>query len=243
MHDSISNQIINGNILFAAVISLIAGLVSFFSPCVLPLIPGYLSYAAGMTDLRAKGRVLIGSLLFVFGFSILFISYGAIFGSLGSHIASNQRKITIALGLVTIIMGIIFIFNQKFYRSFKVEKKVRAGLLGAPVLGIMFGLGWTPCIGPTLGAVQTLALQSSGAIRGAFLSFIYCLGLGIPFILAGLFFDGSKKFRSFFLRHGNYLTLIGGAFLILIGALQVSGAWIHIVNQLRDLISGYTPKI
>jgi cytochrome c-type biogenesis protein len=243
MHSSVANQITSGNIFLASTVALIAGLISFFSPCVLPLVPGYLSYAAGMTDLRSKGRVAIGTLLFVLGFSFLFISYGAAFGSLGAHIATHQRGLTIVLGLLTVIMGIIFIFNQKFYRSFKVERKVKAGLIGAPVLGLLFGLGWTPCIGPTLGAVQSLALQSSGALRGAFLSFIYCLGLGIPFLLVGIFFDRSAKIRRAISRHGNYLTLIGGIFLILIGILQVTGEWIHLVNQLRDLISSYSAPI
>jgi cytochrome c-type biogenesis protein len=243
MHESLVHQVTNGNILLAGIVSFLAGLISFFSPCVLPLVPGYLSYAAGMTDLRSKGRTMIGTLLFVFGFSFLFISYGAAFGSLGAHIINHQRGLTIVLGSLTVVMGVIFIFNQKFYRTFKVERKVKAGLIGAPVLGILFGLGWTPCIGPTLGAVQTLALQSSGAVRGATLSFIYCLGLGIPFILVGLFFDKSKRIRRFISKHGNYLTTFGGLFLIIIGLLQVTGEWTNLVNSFRDLISGFNPVL
>ncbi len=235
--------IFDGNLLVASAIAMIAGLISFASPCVLPLVPGYLSYAAGMTEVRSRGRAALGSLLFVLGFSVLFISYGALFGSIGSTISSNSRVVSVILGLLTIAMGVIFLFNQKFYRSFKPVWKVRAGLAGAPVLGFLFGVGWTPCIGPTLGAVQTLSFQESSALRGAILSVAYCLGLGIPFILVGIFFDKSNRLRRFISRHGNYLTLIGGIFLILIGVLQVTGLWADVMDSLRGLISDFAPVV
>ncbi len=235
--------IFDGNLLVASAIAMIAGLISFASPCVLPLVPGYLSYAAGMTEVRSRGRAALGSLLFVLGFSVLFISYGALFGSIGSTISNNSRVVSVILGLLTIAMGAIFLFNQKFYRSFKPVWKVRAGLAGAPVLGFLFGVGWTPCIGPTLGAVQTLSFQESSALRGAILSVAYCLGLGIPFILVGIFFDKSNRLRRFISRHGNYLTLIGGIFLILIGVLQVTGLWADVMDSLRGLISDFAPVV
>lgn len=227
----------------ALIVAVIAGLISFFSPCVLPLIPGYLAYSAGMTDVKNKARTALGATLFVLGFSVLFISYGALFGSLGSKISTGSRWISIVLGLLTICMGVIFMSNQKFYRTFKPQWKSTAGLLGAPLLGFLFGLGWTPCIGPTLGAVQTLSFQSSSALRGAILSVGYCFGLGVPFILVGLFFDQSAKLRSLIVRNGNILTIFGGVFLIIIGFLQVSGYWIHVVNALRDSLSGFVPVI
>jgi len=243
MFKSFVDVIFDGNLIVAAAVSMVAGLISFASPCVLPLVPGYLSYAAGMTEVRSRGRAALGSVLFVFGFSILFISYGAIFGSIGAKISSNSNIISIILGFLTIAMGVIFLFNQKFYRSFKPVWKVRAGLAGAPILGFLFGVGWTPCIGPTLGAVQTLSFQESSALRGAILSFAYCLGLGIPFILVGIFFDKSNRLRKFISKRGNYLTLIGGIFLILIGILQVTGLWADAMNSLRGFISDFAPVV
>jgi cytochrome c-type biogenesis protein len=243
MFDFFVDIIFDGNLLIACAVAIFAGLISFASPCVLPLVPGYLSYAAGMTEVRSRGRAALGSILFVLGFSALFISYGAIFGSLGSKISSNSNLISVILGLLTIAMGIVFLFNQRFYRSFKPVWKVRAGLIGAPMLGLLFGIGWTPCIGPTLAAVQSLSFQESSALRGAILSFAYCIGLGSPFILVGIFFDKSNRLRKFISRHGNYLTLIGGVFLILIGLLQVTGLWADVMNSLRSWISDFAPVI
>lgn len=243
MRDFIINQIFDGNLLIAMSVASLAGLISFFSPCVIPLVPGYLSYASGMSDTKSRSRVLLGSLLFVSGFTALFISYGLLFGELGSKIAQNSRVISIVLGLLTILMGLVFLLNEKFYRSFKPSWKMRTGLISAPFLGFAFGIGWTPCIGPTLGAVQVLAFESATAQRGAILSAAYCFGLGAPFILMGLFLDKAEPVRKIIAKRGNLITKIGGVLLIVIGILQVTNLWDYLMNTMRDLISGFIPLI
>ena len=243
MRDFIINQIFDGNLLIAMAVASLAGLISFFSPCVIPLVPGYLSYASGMSDTKSRSRVLLGSLLFVSGFTALFISYGLLFGELGSKITQNSRVISVVLGLLTIAMGLVFLLNEKFYRSFKPSWKMRTGLISAPFLGFAFGIGWTPCIGPTLGAVQVLAFESATAQRGAILSAAYCFGLGAPFILMGLFLDKAELVRKMIAKRGNLITKIGGALLIVIGILQVTNLWDYLMNTMRDLISGFIPLI
>ena len=237
------NQIFDANLLVAMLVAGLAGLVSFFSPCVIPLVPGYLSYASGMSNSKNKSKVLLGSILFVSGFTALFISYGLLFGQLGSKIAQNSRTISVALGLLTIALGFIFLFNEKFYRIFKPTWKIRSGLISAPFIGFAFGIGWTPCIGPTLGAVQVLAFESATAQRGAILSAAYCFGLGAPFILMGLFLDKAEPFRKMIAKRGDLITKIGGTLLILIGILQVTNFWDQLMNTLRDLITGFIPLI
>lgn len=243
MRELFINQIFDGNLLVAMCIAALAGIVSFFSPCVIPLVPGYLSYATGMAEVKTRGRVLLGSILFVSGFTVLFVSYGLLFGQLGSLISQNSRLLSIILGLLTVILGLIFLFNERFYRSYKPNIKTKTGLIFAPFIGFAFGIGWTPCIGPTLGAVQVLAFESATAQRGAILSAAYCLGLGLPFILMGLFLDKAEPFRKLVARNGNLVTKVGGGLLVFIGLLQVSNLWDQIMNSLRDLISGFIPVI
>lgn len=235
------DQIFGGLLIAAFPISILAGLISFLSPCVLPLVPGYLSYAAGVS--KSRGRVFLGSVLFVAGFSALFISYGALFGGLGSKILTHEDVITRILGVITIALGLIFMGRFPMMPTYSPVISTTGGLIGAPVLGFLFGIGWTPCIGPTLAAVQTLAFEEASAVRGAFLSLGYCIGLGLPFIASGLFLDRSASLRKFIARKGNVITKIGGIALICIGVMQVFGVWSEVMNSLRSLISNFIPVI
>jgi len=241
MNEFFVNNLFDGFILLALPLAILAGLLSFISPCILPLVPGYLSYAAGFS--QAKGRVLLGSSLFVLGFSVLFVSYGALFGGLGARIAVHEEIITRVLGVFTIGLGVIFAGAFPMMPTLRPRISTTGGLIGAPILGFLFGVGWTPCIGPALATVQTLAFSESSAFRGAILSLGYCLGLGLPFIATGLFFDRSAKLRNFLTRNGRVISLIGGVFLIAIGLLQVSGLWNTLMIDLRSVISDFAPVI
>ena len=241
MIDFFKDQLFSGFLLVAFPIAILAGLISFLSPCVLPLVPGYLSFAAGYS--KAKGRVFLGSILFVLGFSVLFISYGALFGGIGSRIATNDETITRILGVITILLGLIFMGSFPMMRTFSPKIATNGGLIGAPLLGFLFGIGWTPCIGPALATVQTLAFQESSAARGAILSFGYCIGLGAPFIASGLYLDKSERLRKYLTKRGDLITKIGGALLILIGIAQVLGLWTDLMISLRSLIKDFAPVI
>ena len=241
MSDFVVNNLMDGFLLTAFPIAIFAGLISFLSPCVLPLVPGYISFAAGFS--KSRGKVFLGSVLFVFGFSALFVSFGALFGELGSQIIGHEELITRVLGVFTIFLGAIFLGAFPFMPVIKPRISTAGGIIGAPLLGFLFGVGWTPCIGPALATVQTLAFQESSAVRGALLSLGYCFGLGAPFIATGLFFDRSEKFRKFMVKRGNLVTKIGGYLLILIGILQLIGLWNELMISLRTLISDFVPVI
>jgi len=241
MKEFFVEQILNGFLVTAFPVAFVAGLISFLSPCVLPLVPGYLSFAAGFSSNR--GKILLGSLLFVVGFSTVFVSYGAVFGGLGNKLVAHEVGISRGLGLVTIFLGFIFLGKFAMLPTIRPRMKTTGGLIGAPLLGFLFGIGWTPCIGPALAAVQTLAFQESSAVRGAFLSLGYCLGLGMPFIASGIFLDRSEKLRKVLVRRGDLISKIGGVFLITIGVLQVTGTWGQIMNSLRSLISDFIPVV
>ena len=241
MKDIFVEQIMSGFLITALPVAFIAGVISFLSPCVLPLVPGYLSFAAGFS--LNRGKVFLGSILFVLGFSVVFISFGAIFGGLGNRLVANEDLISRVLGLITIFLGFIFLGKFPFAPTFRPRIKTNGGLIGAPILGFLFGVGWTPCIGPTLAAVQTLAFQESSASRGAFLSLGYCLGLGLPFIASGVFLDRSEKLRKYLVKRGDLISKIGGVFLIAIGLLEVTGLWGQLMNSTRSLISDFIPVL
>ena len=241
MREFFLDQIFDGSLLLAAPIALIAGLVSFLSPCVLPILPGYLSYIAGAS--ATKVRLLAGSLLFVFGFTALFISYGIFFGSLGTTLMQERELFSRILGAVTIALGLIFIFSERFSRSLKFASPKIQGIVAAPLLGFLFGFGWTPCIGPTLAAVQTLSFQEASAMRGAILSAFYSIGIGLPLILFALFFTRLRALRSFLLRHNRLIAVLGGLGLIAIGIAQFTGLWESFIATLQGSITNFIPVI
>jgi len=241
MRDFFVEQIMSGFLITALPVAFLAGVISFLSPCVLPLVPGYLSFAAGFSANR--GKVLLGSILFVLGFSAVFVSYGAIFGGVGNHLAANEDLISRVLGVITIFLGFVFLGKFPFAPIFRPTIKTTGGLVGAPVLGFLFGVGWTPCIGPALAAVETLAFQESSAVRGALLSLGYCFGLGLPFIASGIFLDRSERLRKYLVRRGDLISKIGGIFLIVIGVLEVTGLWGQMMNSIRSLISDFIPVV
>ena len=241
MKDFFVEQIMSGFLITALPVAFTAGLISFLSPCILPLVPGYLSFAAGFS--LNRGKVFLGSILFVLGFSVVFVSFGAIFGGLGNQLVANDDLISRVLGVITIFLGFVFLGKFPFAPTFRPKIKTTGGLVGAPLLGILFGVGWTPCIGPSLAAVQTLAFQESSAVRGALLSFGYCLGLGLPFMASGLFLDRTEKLRKYLVKRGDLISKIGGVFLIVIGLLEVSGLWSELMNSSRSFISDFIPVV
>jgi len=241
---ALSETVLDGPVLVALPIAAFAGLVSFLSPCVLPLVPGYLSYVTGVAGVdlaeERRGRVLTGAMLFVLGFSAVFVTQGALFGGLGAELQAHKEIVDRVLGGLTILMGLVFLgFLPGMQRELRFHALPRAGLLGAPLLGVLFGIGWTPCLGPTLGAVQTLAYTQASAGRGAFLTLGYCLGLGIPFLLTAVGFRRAMGAFAVVKRHYAVVVRTGGAMLVLIGLLLVTGVWERLMIELRVLISGF----
>jgi cytochrome c-type biogenesis protein len=249
MGDWFQEQAASGSLVLALPVALVAGLVSFFSPCVIPLLPGYLSYATGLTgadlatgegDVR-RGRMLLGSVLFVLGFALVFVAIGTVTGAIGFWLSTWQREITVVLGALTIVFGLAFAGLVPFLqRDWRIHQVPAVGLAAAPLLGVLFGLGWTPCIGPTLGAISTLSINEATAARGALLSGVYALGLGLPFVLLGLAYSRALRAVAFVRRHQAWVTRAGGLMLVVVGVLLVTGWWDIAVTWLQiRLISDY----
>nr|WP_202445907.1 MULTISPECIES: cytochrome c biogenesis protein CcdA [unclassified Streptomyces] len=230
-------------------IALLAGLVSFFSPCVLPLVPGYLSYVTGVSgsDLAEarRGRMVAGAALFVLGFTAVFVSSGALFGYFGQNVMEYSGVLTKVLGVLMILMGIFFMGLMPWMtqREFRIHKKPVTGLVGAPVLGALFGIGWTPCLGPTLSSVQVLALQQGTAGRGAVLSVAYCVGLGVPFVVAAVAFRKALGAFGWVKRHYAWVMRIGGGMMIVTGILLLTGVWDTLIQEMRIWSDGFTVGI
>ena len=246
--DWFAGTALSGSLLLAVPVAIVAGVVSFFSPCVVPLLPGYLSYATGLSgaDLESarRGRMVLGSSLFVIGFSAVFVAMGSASGALGDWLIVYSRQISVVLGALTIVVGIAFLgLVPWLQRDVRVHKVPAVGLTAAPLLGVLFGLGWTPCIGPTLSAVQVLAFQEGTAARGALLSLAYSIGLGVPFIVAGLAFRRTLGAVRWVRQHQVWVTRIGGIMLIAVGILLVTGVWDLWVAYLRSWVGSYAVAV
>ncbi|HEV7656028.1 MAG TPA: cytochrome c biogenesis protein CcdA [Mycobacteriales bacterium] len=257
--ESFARIVSDGPFVVAALVAAVAGLVSFLSPCVLPLVPGYLSYVGGLSGTEAassapapaegggvavatrtrrlRSRTVLGAVLFVLGFTVVFVAYGVLFGRLGSLLIEHQRGLERILGVIVILLGLAFLgVIPGVSRELRIHRFPAAGLAGAPLLGVVFGLGWTPCIGPTLGAVQSLALSTAGAGRGAALSVAYCLGLGVPFVLVALGARWLIGALGIVRRHANIITYVGGGLLVVLGLLLVTGLWGQMTIELTSRV-------
>lgn len=245
----ISEIITDGQLLFAALLALAAGLVSFASPCVLPLVPGYLAYVGGVASAEnggagSRGRLLAGVGLFIAGFSVIFVAITGLGASVGVWLLEWEGVLTRVMGALVIVMGLVFIGQMRFMQTTKKMRiKPKVGLVGAPVLGAVFAIGWTPCMGPTLTMIMALSMQSGSVGRGVVLGLFYCLGLGIPFLLVALGFGWVTQTTTFLRRHIRLINLIGGGLLIVIGLLMVSGIWSKMMYALQAVIGGYVTPI
>ena len=238
--------------LFAAIpIAIAAGLVSFVSPCVLPLLPGYVAFLTGATGRiegqSGKGRALLGSIAFILGFAIVFVSVGALFGDFGAHLKTHERTLEIVFGVMTIGLGLFFAGlwpSAWLNRERRIHYVPRVSVFGAAALGFTFGLGWTPCIGPTLAAILALASASPGAtaLRGSILAFFYCLGLGLPFLVAAIATEWMAVASTWLRRHAKVIGVIGGVLLIAIGVSEIAGWWHTFVLWLQTNLP-FTPSL
>lgn len=257
---NIGDLVADGQLIVAMLIALAAGLVSFASPCVLPLVPGYLAYIGGLAgsdqadtsnsaagahpSRRARNRLILGVSLFVVGFSVIFVAFMVLASSVGIWLVQYQDLITRIMGVIVIVMGLVFVgIFRPMQQTRKLSIAPRVGLIGAPLLGAGFAIGWTPCLGPTLIAISSLSLQSGSVLRGAVLGLMYCLGLGIPFVLVAIGFGWVASSTQFLKRNIRTINIIGGVVLVIIGVLMVTGVWNQMMYSLQAVMNAYVPAI
>ena len=245
--------VFSGQLLLAIPVAVLAGLVSFASPCILPLVPGYLAYIGGFTDgrgaapngdRRGRNRLLAGVTLFILGFALVFVLTGVMFGVAGFWLNQYRDLITRIAGVIVILMGLVFVGQFGVaQRTVKTSWRPRMGLAGAPFLGAVFAVGWTPCTGPTLTAINSLSLTTGSPWQGGLLALFYALGLGIPFLLIALGLNWATGAVTFLKRHIRLINIIGGVFLIVIGVLMVSGVWNVWMLDLQGVIGSFVTPV
>lgn len=240
------SAVASGQLLVAIPVALLAGLVSFASPCILPLVPGYLAYIGGFSDGRSSAergdrrgqwRLGLGVLLFVAGFAAVFVIGGFVFGQLGTLLAVHRDLLTRLAGVMVILLGAVFVGQFTFLQNtIKPGWRPVSGLAGAPLLGIVFAIGWSPCTGPTLAAISSLSFSSGSPWQGALLALFYALGLGVPFIVIALGLGWATHAVAFLRRHIRLINVIGGVLLVVIGLLMVTGVWNAWMLSLQEVI-------
>lgn len=225
--------VLSGSMLVAIPIALLAGIITFVSPCVLPLVPGYL----GFVSANARSKVVTGTLLFVLGFTAVFVSLGVLAGSAGLLFFVREPLIQLLLGLLVVLFGVAQLGGVGFLQRTVRLPNPRVGLAGAPFLGVVFALGWTPCIGPTLSAVLVLASDAGDPVRGGVLATVYSLGIGIPFLLIAAGFAFAARSVEFVKEHIRAINIFGGVVLIVLGMLIASGLWLQFTNWMQEVNS------
>jgi cytochrome c-type biogenesis protein len=243
--DSFAQTALSGSMPAALAVALLAGIVSFASPCVLPLVPGYLGYVTGLSGVdlarQRRGRMVAGALLFVLGFTVVFVTTTSTLAGLAGVLVAHSDVVTRAAGVVVIALGLLFVgWVPGSGRRLQPSWRPAAGLAGAPLLGAVFALGWTPCIGPTLSAVLFLVTSEGGGVRrGIVLAVAYCLGLGVPFVLVALGWSRASRLLGALRRHQRAVQVLGGLLLVTVGALMVSGLWTTLVSRLGSAVAAF----
>lgn len=241
---NVSDVVLDGGLWLAVPIALAAGLLSFLSPCVLPLVPGYLGYVSGVAEgrERTRARMVVGALLFVLGFTAVFLAVNFLGAAAARFFLEYSDLLQRIGGAVIILLGLVFIGQVSFLqRTFKPGWRPPTGLAGAPLLGIVFAIGWTPCLGPTIATI--LPMAAFDPARAVLLAFVYCVGLGIPFVLVTLGLGWVSASIAWVKRHIRVVNIVGGVLLIVVGVLLVTGLWNLWIYELQAVILGFVPAL